>query len=154
MYAETDLEAILAQRKRRWTVLMIPVAVLAAVLIGSLILRVEWLTAGSTVLAGVLLIAGHDLLIKPLSAYATHVDNMLHGRTREVELPFAGISDDVSLVDGVRYRALTVSDLDGKGKPCERLFYFDVEKEFPGFEVGELVHIVYHDKEIAEITRA
>ena len=154
MYTENDLEAVLAQRKRRWTILLIPVAVLAAVMIGSLVARVQWLTQASTALGGALLIGGYDLFIKPLSAYATHVNNMLHGRTREVELPFAAISGDISLVDGVRYYAVTASDTDHKGKPCERLFYFDAEKQFPGFEPGEMLHIVFHDKEIASITRA
>ena len=153
MYTESDLQLVLAQRKRRWTILMIPIAALAAVLICSLILRVEWLTTATTIVGGVLLIAGHDLCIKPLTDYAAHVDNMLHGRRREIELPFASISQDISLVDGVRYYAMTASDFDEKGKPYERLFYFDAEKPFPGFEKGDMLHIVFHDKEIASVTR-
>ena len=153
MYTENDLQSVLAQRKRRWTILLIPVAILAAVLVGSLILRVEWMTTAATIVGGVLLIAGHDLFIKPLTDYATHVDNMLHGRRREIDLPFAGISEDISLVDGVRYYAMTASDYDEKGKPYERLFYFDAEKPFPGFSKGDMLHIVFHDKEIASVTR-
>ena len=153
MYSEKDLQEIRSQRKRRWIVLLIPVAALAAVLVASLVVRMEWLTTLSTILAGVLLIAGYDLTIKPLSAYAVHVDNMLNGRRREIDLPFASISEDISLVDGVRYRAMTATDYDEKGKPYERLFYFDAEKEFPGFAVGEMLHIVFHDKEIASVTR-
>ena len=154
MYEEKDLQEVLTQRKRRWMILATPLAVLAALIVASLIVRVEWLTTSATIAAGALLIAGYDLFIKPLSAYAAHVDNMLHGRRREIELPFAGFSEDISLVDGVRYHALTCADLDAKGKPCDRLFYFDAEKPFPGFEEGEMLHIVYHDKEIASITRA
>ena len=153
MYTESDLQSVLAQRKRRWAILLIPVAVLAAVLIGSLIVRIEWLTTAMTIIGGALLIAGHDLFIKPLSDYATHVDNMLHGRRREIDLPFASCSEDVSLVDGVRYHALTATDLDEKGKPYERLFYYDAEKPFPSFAPGEMLHIVFHDKEIADISR-
>lgn len=153
MYTESDLQSVLAQRKRRWIILLIPLAVLLAVLVYSLIPRIQWLTIATTLLGGVLLIAGYDLFIKPLSCYAVHVDNMLHGRKREIELPFAGLSGDISLVDGVRYYAMTASDFDEKGKPYERLFYFDAEKPFPGFEAGEMLHIVYHDKEIAEVTR-
>lgn len=153
MYTESDLQAVLAQRKRRWTILLVPLAVLLIVLIYSLIPRIQWLTIAATIVGGVLLIAGYDLFIKPLSCYATHVDNMLHGRKREIELPFASLSSDISLVDGVRYYAMTASDFDEKGKPYERLFYFDAEKPLPSFEVGEMLHIVFHDKEIAEVTR-
>lgn len=153
MYTENDLQSVLAQRKRRWAALLIPLAVLLAVLVCSLILRVQWLTIAATIVGGVLLIAGYDLFIKPLSNYATHVDNMLHGRKREIELPFTSLSQDISVVDGVRYYAMNAADYDEKGKPYERLFYFDAEKPFPGFEVGEMLHIIFHDKEIADITR-
>ena len=153
MYTEQDLQTILAQRKRRWIALLIPLAVLAAALVASLILRVQGMTVGVTIAAGVLLIAGHDLLIKPLSAYATHVDNMLHGRRREVELPFASFSGDISLVDGVRFYALTVSDHDEKGKPCDRLFYYDAEKPLPDFRDGDMLRVVYHDKGIISVAK-
>lgn len=154
MYDEKDLQTVLRQRGKRWMILAVPLALLAAVVVFSLVRRIEWLTTGATIAAGAVLIAGHDLFIKPLSCYATHVDNMLHGRTREVELPFAGISADISLVDGVRYYALSCADTDAKGKPCDRLFYFDAEKPFPGFTEGEMLHIVYHGKEIASVSRA
>ena len=153
MYTENDLQAVLAQRKKRWMILLIPIAALTAVLIYSLIVRLEWLTTGATIIGGVLLIAGYDLCIKPLSDYATHVDNMLHGRRKEIELPFAALSGDISVVDGVRYYAMTATDVDEKGKPYDRLFYFDAEKPFPGFTRGEMLHIVFHDKEIASVTR-
>ena len=153
MYTESDLQAVLDQRRKRWIMLLIPVAALAAVLVFSLILRLEWLTSGVTILGGVLFIGGYDLCIKPLSDYATHVDNMLHGRRREIELPFAALSGDISVVDGVRYYAMTATDVDEKGKPYDRLFYFDAEKPFPGFVRGDMLHIVFHDKEIASVTR-
>lgn len=154
MYTESDLQAVLGQRKRRWVALLIPVGLLAATLAVSVALRMQWLSIAATIAGGVLLIGGYDLLIKPLSAYATHVDNMLHGRKREIDLPFTSLSRDISLVDGVRYYAMSASAFDEKGKPYERLFYFDAEKDFPAFQPGEMLHIVFHDKEIASITRA
>lgn len=153
MYTENDLQAIQAQRRRRWIALLIPVAALAAVLVASLIVREEYLTIGATIAVGLLLIAGHDLFIRPLSAYANHVDSMLHGRRREIDLPFAGLAEDISMVDGVRCYALTVSDRDEKGKPCDRLFYYDAEKARPDFREGDMLHIVYHDKGIVSVAR-
>ncbi len=154
MYEEKDLQEIQAQRKRRWILLLIPVGILAVLAVIAFIRRVEWLAMAATLAGGALLIAGYDLAIKPLSAYAVHVNNMLHGRRREIELPFANFSEDLSLVDGVRYHALTCTDYDEKGKPYERLFYYDAEKPAPDFRPGEVLHIVFHDKEISVIERA
>ena len=153
MYTENDLQTIVAQRKRRWIALLIPVAVLMAVLVASLIFRVQNLTVGATIAAGALLIAGYDRFIRPVSAYATHVSSMLNGRRREVELPFESLSGDISLVDGVRFYALKVSDHDEKGKPCDRLFYYDAEKPLPDFREGDMLHIVYHDKGIISVAK-
>lgn len=153
MYKEEDLTAVREQRKRRWIVLSVPLAVLVAVIVVSLVKRVEWLTSGVTILAGVVLIAGYDLFIKPLSAYAVHVNNMLHGRRHEEQLAFDRFSEDISLVDGVRYYAMTAIDYDEKNKPFERLFYYDAAKELPDFRKGDMLRILCHDREIADVTR-
>ena len=120
-------------------------------LVVSLIVRWEWLTSLSTILIGILLIAGYDLFIPPLSCYARHLRHCLHGRTRECELPFIRLSENIDVVDGVRCRQLLCSDLDAKGRPYERLFYFDAEKTFPQANEGDVLHIVHHDLTVANI---
>ena len=151
IYSEADYTAIVAQQRKRWLILSIPCALLAAVLVVSLVVRMEWLTSLSTILIGILLIAGYDLLIKPLSCYARHLRHCLHGRTRECELPFIRLSENIDVVDGVRCRQLLCSDLDAKGRPYERLFYFDAEKSFPQANEGDVLHIVHHDLTVANI---
>lgn len=149
MYSEKDLDALHAQLKRRDRILFALLALFLAGIVVSLIVRIEALTAGLTIAAGVLAIAVYDLALRPIKCYITHVDNMLHGRTREIDGIFRSLSDEVSLVDGVSYHAMTLEVPDDKGNPTERLFYFDLQKDFPAYQPGDMLHVVYHDREIA-----
>ena len=151
IYSDTDLTAIRTQKNKRWLTLLIPCAVLAAVLVYSLTIRLEWLTSVATILIGVILIAGYDFLIKPLACYERHLKNCLQGRTRACDLPFISLSENIDLVDGVRCRQLLCADEDAKGRPYERLFYFDAEKQLPDIQPGQIVHIVHHDLTVADI---
>ncbi len=151
IYSEADYTVIVRQQRKRWLILGIPCALLLIVLIISLIVRMEWLTTASTILIGVLLIAGYDLAIKPLRCYEKHLKHCLHGRTRVCDLPFIRLSEDIDVVDGVRCRQLLCSDIDGKGRPYERLFYFDAEKTFPEIKEGDMLHIVHHDLLVADV---
>lgn len=154
LYTTQDLTNIGSQIRRRWLILAVPCAVLLAVLVFSLIQRLEWLTSLCTILIGAALIGGYDLFIKPLVCYSRHLKNALYGRVHEVDLPFVALSEDESLVDGVTCRALTCLDYDGKGRPYDRLFYFDALKPFPDFQNGEMLHVVHHDLMVADVTRA
>lgn len=151
IYTEADYTAIVKQQQKRWFLLCLPCAVLLAILFAALIGRVEWLTSACTIIIGVIMIAGYDLAIKPLHCYEIHLDNCLHGRTRECDLPFIRLSENVDLVDGVHYRQLLCKDTDAKGRPYERLFYFDVEKDFPQVQEGDMLHIVHHDLSVADL---
>lgn len=154
IYTEADLTAIQQQKKKRWILLLLPCAVLLGVLVYSLVIRLEILTIAATILSGTMLIAGYDFAIKPLSCYQRHLQNCLHGRTRECDLPFVSLSENVDVVDGVRYRQLLCADEDAKGRPYDRLFYFDAEKEFPAAKPGDMMHIIHHDLSVANIYRA
>lgn len=153
IYTEADYTTIVNQQRKRWLILGVPCAMLAAALVVSLVIRLEWLTSASTILLGVLLIAGYDLFIKPLHCYERHLKNCMHGRTRECDLPFIRLSENIDVVDGVRFHQLLCADLDAKGRPYERLFYFDAEKAFPEANEGDMLHIVHHDLAVANIYR-
>lgn len=154
LYQEKDYTDLCQQRKKRWILLSIPFALLAALMIVGVCTRNIVLTNIGTIGAGAVLIAGYDFFIKPLSCYIRHLQNALHGRVREVELPFEAISEDVSLVDGVACRSVTCRDYDAKGRPYDRLFYFDSLKEFPHFKQGEVVRVIHYDLTIADILAA
>lgn len=151
MYSEKDLDALHAQLKRRRGILFALLALFLAGIVVSLIIRIEALTIGLTIAAGMLAIAVYDLALRPIKCYITHVDNMLHGRTREIDGIFRSLNNEVSLVDGVSYHALTLEVPDDKGTPTERLFYFDRQKDFPAYQPGDALHVVYHDREIASL---
>lgn len=152
MYTEEDLNLIRAQQKRRWLVLGVIAVIVLAAIVCSLVIRLEVLTTALTILLGVVLIFGYEMTIRPLYCYAVHLNNTLHGRTRQLDGVFRAVSEDISLVDGVRYHAMTVSEEEGD-EPCDRLFYFDAEKPFPQLADGDRVHVVYHDREVAALTR-
>lgn len=154
IYSQSDLTAIRAQKSKRWLALGIPCAVLAAALVYSLVIRLEWLTSAATIVIGAILIGGYDFFVKPLVCYEKHLKNCLQGRTRACDLPFISLSENVDVVDGVRCRQLLCEDFDAKGRPYERLFYFDAEKQLPDIQPGQTVRIIHHDLMVADISLA
>ena len=155
MYTEQDLFSIRKQLKTRWSILGVVALLFLAGIVYSLIIRVEALTAGLTIALGAILIFTFDLALKPLHCYARLLDSLLHGRTRQLDCTYQSIDADVSLVDGVKYYGMSVlqQDEDG-GDPFERLLYWDAQKPLPQLQTGEKLHIVYHDRMIASMTRA
>lgn len=151
MYQEQELLDIRSQQKRRWLILSIPALLLLVSLVASLILRQQVMTDVFTLLLGGLLIAGYDLGIKPLRCYERHLNNVLHGRIHELTCRYSHIDEEISLVDGVSYRAMTFITYDEKHKPFERMFYFDVQKPVPELPEGAEVRVVYHDHELADL---
>ena len=154
IYSQEDLAAINRQIRQRWLAVAAPCAALLAGVVVSLIFRVEAVTPICTILIGVLLMFCYDLLIKPLCCYRKLLKNVLFGRVHETQLPFISLSDDVNMVDGVACHQLICEDFDAKGRPYERLFYFDAEKTCPEFQAGDRLHIVHHDLLVADVTRA
>ncbi|MBR3765070.1 MAG: hypothetical protein IKK57_11060 [Clostridia bacterium] len=154
LYSPSDLTAIREQMQRRWLAVAAPCVLLLAGVIVSLVFRVEAVTTICTILIGAILIFCWDLFIKPLNCYRKHLEGVLHGLTHETELPFVELSEAINLVDGVPCHAMTCRDVDGKGRPYDRLFYVDATRSLPTFEEGELLHITHHDLLVADVTRA
>lgn len=154
MYTEKDLLDIAAQQKKRWLVLGLVCLALLCGIVYSVVIRLEVLTTSLTIILGVVFIADYELGIRPLRCYQTHVDNALHGRTRQLDGVFRTLSEDVSVVDGVKYHAMTIEQEEQEDtEACERLFYFDMEKPFPDLKDGDRVHVIYHDREVAALSR-
>ena len=128
LFSAQDQAAIRAQLKKRLILVLIPVLELLGAAIYFAIQRNEVVTDVLTIVSLAVLIFCYDLFLKPLRCYQRHLNNVISGRRRAVDLPFLAISDDISLVDGVPYRAMTCTDLDAKGRPYDRLFYFDADR--------------------------
>jgi len=152
MYTEQELTGIQSQQKKRWVALAVPEVVLLAGLVASLMVRQERVTVIITLVMGVLMIAGYDLFIKPLRCYEKHLSNVLHGRIHEVECNYARTDEEISLVDGVAYHAMTFTTVDEKNKPYDLLFYYDAEKPLPNIPEGAKVKVTYHDHEVAALS--
>lgn len=152
LYTEAEYTAIRRQKNQRWLILLIPVVLLLALLAYSLVIRLQVLTSLCTILVGAILVAGYDLAIKPLRCYQNFLHNALHGRSRTCELPFLSLSEDVNLVEGVNCRSLFCEDIDGKGRPYERLFYFDALKTLPDIKPGQVLRIVHHDLFVSDVS--
>lgn len=153
MYREEDLKLIRDQIRRRTLYTAIVSAVLLAAVVYSFIIRIEPLTVALSLVLGCMLVFVYDLLIRPLRCYAVHVDHALHGRTRQMEGAYLRRDEEVSLVDGVKYIAIHVSETADNSKAAhERLFYFDVQKPFPDLHEGDPVRVVYYDREVVDLT--
>ena len=148
LFSAQDQAAIRAQLKKRLILVLIPVLVLLGAAIYFAIQRNEVATDVLTIVSLSVLIFCYDLFLKPLRCYQRHLDNVISGRRRAGDLPFLAISDDISLVDG-----MTCTDLDAKGRPYDRLFYFDAEKPFPAIAAGETVRVVHHELDVSDVVR-
>lgn len=153
MYTQQDLNHIAQQQKKRWIIIGVIAVLLLAGIIYSFIIRLEPLTVGLTLALGAMLIFFYDLTIKPLHCYEVFLRNALHGRTRELDCTYMSTDADISLVDGVKYYALSLEQLDDKGDPFERMLYWDALKPQPALNPGDKLHIIYHDRMVVELTR-
>ncbi len=153
IFTVQDKKDIRAQLKRRQIVLLIPCVLLLIASICFAVQRNEVVTDVLVILCGAILIFCYDLFVKPLRCYLTHLTNVVDGRRRAVDLPFVAISEDISMVDGVAYRSMTCEDFDAKGRPYDRLFYYDAAKPFPQINKGETVRVVHHDLVVSDLIR-
>ena len=154
MYTQQDLDTLSRQQKKRWIILGAVCALILASIIYSFSIRVEPLTAALTLLLGALLIFFYDLTLKPLRCYSAFLRNALYGRTRELDCTYLGMDEDLSLVDGVQYYALSLEQRDeDSGELFERMLYWDALKPKPRLEKGDKLHITYHDRMVVNLTR-
>lgn len=151
MYTQAELQSIQQQQSKRWKVLLLPCAILLTTILFSFLLRLQWLSVAATIALGVLLIAGRDLVIRPLAYYEKHLKTCLQSATRVCELPFISLSDTVVVLDGVAFRELLCRDTDTRGRACERSFYFDAQKAFPEIQTGDVLHIVHHGMTVVNV---
>ncbi len=150
VYTQQDLAAIRAQLARRRGVMAVPAVLFMGLIVYSVIIRLEWLTAAATIALGVLAIFGYDVLLKPLHCYERHVNDALAGRNHETTGAFDSLSPDISVVDGVRYYAMTLIQRDEAGDPFERMLYYDAEKPLPALAKGTPLKVRFHDRSITD----
>ena len=152
LYQEKDYTALNAQiRRRQRALVLIALLVLAAVGL-TLALddhkehRPELLTTLLVIFGGGAMIFFWDLMIRPLRCYARHMHASLHGRSHEETAVFERFGEEVSLVDGVRFRDLIFLGSPDKHGDRERLYYWDAELPLPDFQPGQSFRLTYYDR--------
>lgn len=113
--------------------------------------RWEWIIYITSALGVIWLVFSQGMLVTPLKKYESFLDGVLHGRLHTVTGRWAGVSGDISVVDGVRFRAVGLTVTDDKGRDYERLFYWDAEKPLPDCQKGAEVELDFHDKMVKEV---
>lgn len=150
MYTEQELNDLNRQIKRRWLMMLLPLLLMLALIVTALIIRSELMADLATLLLGGLMIFSYETAIKPLLCYRRLLNGLLHGRNHELDCEYSRIDDEISLVEGVNYWAVTVI-CDDEKTPYERLFYLDAQKPRLQLAAGTPVHLVYHDRMLREI---
>ena len=153
MYTEKDLQDISAQLTKRRCAVWVPAAVLGAAVVVCFVLRIEWLTNVLALLLGAGLIFGLGIWVRPVSMYRKHLNNVLHGRTRELTGQFKEMENETVVRDGVKYYPMTLTVGDPEKPVDDRLFYYDANLPRPDWQAGETLTVTSHDKELGNWVR-
>lgn len=154
MYNEEGMLALHRQwTKRAWILLAIEIVLLAGVIVLATT-RIEWAVTLATCVAGCFAVAYWELLVKPIRKYEQYQAGCLKGRSHEVEVLFQYLEEEPSLVDGVELRAMHCVEptVDRHNEPKERLFYWDPQIEWPGFQENQRLMVTYHDRALVQVT--
>lgn len=156
MYQKSDWEENRQQLKRRVLALLIPMAVLIAGIVISLLpnIRLQWLTITLTIVGGAIAIFCYGLFISPVLSYGRHLKNVLEGRKRETTGLLVSFGSQSCFREGVEYYPMIINVGDKGDEADDRLFYFDVHKGMPPYKPGDMITVVSHDKAVADIRKA
>lgn len=160
MYTQHDLEQLNARIRKRWILLMIPVLILLAATIFSIVMHFNretsyhWIAYLSLSLIACLILFVDGMCIAPLRAYRRHINSILHGRTHLAKGFFKSIDQTKCMRDNVCFYPMLISVDKLDNEEDDRLFYFDVQMPFPALAVGDAVTITAHDKNVGQIERA
>jgi len=153
LYTEQNLSDLRGQIRRRVFILLGVALFSAGLVLLTLIMdnrrdhRPEVWTTLAVIFAGASVIFIYDLMIRPLTAYARHMDASLHGRVHEASVIFDRVDgEEISLVDGVRFYSLVFLGDPDKHGDRERMFYWDAELPLPSFAPGQEVSVTYYDR--------
>lgn len=154
MYTEQDYADIRAQVKKRAILLSLPCLAMLAGVIAAFIYRQKLLTMGLTILLGAFMIFSYGLLLYPVIAYGRHLDEVLHGRVRQLTGAFKEMEEGAVVRDGVQYYPMTLNVGDMESQEDDRLFYYDANLPRPDWKRGEQITVTAHDKALGTWTRA
>ncbi len=148
LYSEKDYQDISAQLKKRYLFLGCGLLLPLALIIWSLIVRVEWLTMVGVFLFCAAAVFVIELFCLPLHRYRKLLAAALTGRTHIETLEFDRVEPDTSVVEGVACRGLIFLGEPDKHGTREQQYYWDEELPLPDFHAGEQVTLKYTGRNI------
>lgn len=154
LYTEQDYQDIASQLRRRWIALLIPSVLMLAGVVASFVARIRPLTIGLSIALGVIFIFCFGMFISPVNAYLRHLDDVLHGRVRQVTGAFKSMDQQSVTRDGVRYYPMMINVGSMEDEEDDRLFYYDANLPRPDWQVGEKLTVTAHDKALGAWERA
>ena len=148
LYSEQDCTRLSAQLKKRYLILAAVLAVLAALFVVSMIIRVEWLSVVLLILFCSVAVFVIEMFCIPLHKYKKLVVSALTGRTHVETFEYESTEADLSVVDGVACHGLIfLGEPDKHGTRAQR-FYWDKEIPLPAFNPGDQVTLKYTGRNI------
>ena len=150
MYTTADLMAVSRQKNKRIGLLAIPVLLLLAGIVVSLIVRVEWLTSLLSMVLGILLVFCLDMFILPLHRYEKHLAHALGGKTRQVTGCLKEMEETAVDKEGLPFYPLIININKMENEEDDRLFYWDARRPLPPWHLGGQVTLTSYDKLITD----
>ena len=148
LYCDKDLQQVSGQLKKRYIILGIILAVILAVFVYSMIIRLEWLSIVSLALIFAVMAFVIDLFCMPLHRYKKLISSALSGRSHTETMEFSEAESESSFVDGVACRGLIFLGQPDKHGTREQRYYWDLEIPLPDFKAGDQVTVKYTGKNI------
>lgn len=148
MYTQDDLKTVQEQYRKRWLWLVLGLLLPTAGLVWSLVVRLQPLTIGLSILTGCIFVFVHGVAISPVGAYRKHLSELLQGRNREMEGTFKGFDSRYAVRDRVRFLPLMLNVGDPQEPNDDRLLYWDLNLPLPDWHEGEQLYIASFDKAV------
>ena len=148
LYSEKDLQEISAQLKKRYIFLGCGLAVILALFVYSMVIRLEWLSMVSVFLFCSLAVFVIEMFCLPLHRYKKLIIAALTGRTHTETLEYKETESELSVIDGVTCLGLIFLGQPDKHGIREQRFYWDREIPLPAFTAGGQVTLKYTGRNI------
>ena len=148
LYSENDVRQLSSSLKKRYILLGCVLAVLLALFVWSMVIRVEWLSIVTFALVFASVVFVVELFCLPLHRYKKLMVSALTGRTHTETLEYKETESEESVIDGVPCRGMIFLGAPDKHGTREQRFYWDSELPLPSFTPGDQITLKYTGRNI------
>ena len=148
LYSENDVRQLSSSLKKRYILLGCVLAVLLALFVWSMVIRVEWLSIILFILFFGTAVFVIEMFCLTLHRYKKLITSALTGRAHTEVLEYEKTEEDSSVVDGVRCRGMIFLGSPDKHGSRDQRFYWDEEIPLPAFSAGDQVTLKYTGRNI------